>query len=514
MKKQELTNKSGTEKKGQVLQGRSIQRGSELGGLKLEDYFQQINTESFPESLLSILTSPEFSHPINASEKINMISQLQQAYGNAYVHRMIQPKLEISQPNDKYEQEADRVAEEVMRMPEPLVKRQTEAEKAGRPVTRGESFSIIKQVQVGVARQAERGAPATTSTAGGAGLATAPTTKAELTIFGLPLKHIPTRQLELVKPEIELHIPTVPLAFSEFREFPSISKRYADWKVYKKKRDIVAKLRGVNDPALYIDDAIGQWNNASSANRGHFGNNFDDLNPGLNGINRAYLNLLRLYQSKGIMNPMEEVVDKMVRITFFNKETWGHPNLKKALEDAEHLLEKAGFRYNLAQAWAFVPRTFNDNPNKLSRHALGKAIDINFKENPFVTNASDILVIKKVTGVDLGRFENFEEMAKASEDFRKTFNDEWINRQYKILLQYQKKYLLDPRIFYLPEGRLYLEQLELVEAIDERINFLKEYASKGFLNLSQPLQSALVDVCDLEWGGEWEYVKDFMHFQI
>jgi hypothetical protein len=42
---------------------------------------------------------------------------------------LIQPKLTIGQPNDKYEQEADRVADQVMRMPEPkksLVQRQEE----------------------------------------------------------------------------------------------------------------------------------------------------------------------------------------------------------------------------------------------------------------------------------------------------------------------------------------------------------------------------------------------------
>ena len=33
----------------------------------------------------------------------------------------LQPKLKISQPNDKYEHEADRVADAVMRMPEPCV---------------------------------------------------------------------------------------------------------------------------------------------------------------------------------------------------------------------------------------------------------------------------------------------------------------------------------------------------------------------------------------------------------
>lgn len=41
---------------------------------------------------------------------------------------LVQPKLKISQPNDKYEQEADRVADEVMRMPEPKVQRQVGVE--------------------------------------------------------------------------------------------------------------------------------------------------------------------------------------------------------------------------------------------------------------------------------------------------------------------------------------------------------------------------------------------------
>ncbi len=48
----------------------------------------------------------------------------------------IQPKLTINQPGDKYEQEADRVAGQVMRMPEPRLQRQTELEDddAGKPV--------------------------------------------------------------------------------------------------------------------------------------------------------------------------------------------------------------------------------------------------------------------------------------------------------------------------------------------------------------------------------------------
>jgi len=121
MKKQELINKSDTENKGQMLQGRSIQRGSELGGVNeyMKSVFSKIGAENSAEGFISILASPEFSHLVNASQKENMISHLQQTHGNRYIRRVIQAKLKIGQPNDKYEQEADRVADEVMRMPVP-----------------------------------------------------------------------------------------------------------------------------------------------------------------------------------------------------------------------------------------------------------------------------------------------------------------------------------------------------------------------------------------------------------
>jgi Domain of unknown function (DUF4157) len=45
--------------------------------------------------------------------------QLQHTIGNRAVGRFIQAKLEVSKPADVYEQEADRVAEQVMRMPDP-----------------------------------------------------------------------------------------------------------------------------------------------------------------------------------------------------------------------------------------------------------------------------------------------------------------------------------------------------------------------------------------------------------
>ncbi len=57
----------------------------------------------------------------------------QRTIGNQAVQRLIksgtlQAKLKIGQPGDKYEQEADRVADAVMQMPEPGVQRQVEPE--------------------------------------------------------------------------------------------------------------------------------------------------------------------------------------------------------------------------------------------------------------------------------------------------------------------------------------------------------------------------------------------------
>jgi hypothetical protein len=64
-------------------------------------------------------------------ERAPVLLALQQTHGNRYVQRVvagIQAKLVVGQPGDMYEQEADRVAEEVMRMPEPDVQRQVEEE--------------------------------------------------------------------------------------------------------------------------------------------------------------------------------------------------------------------------------------------------------------------------------------------------------------------------------------------------------------------------------------------------
>ena len=83
---------------------------------------------------------------------VDRILYLQRTAWNQAVSRLmrsgaLQTKLRIGQPGDKYEQEADRVADAVMRMPESVVQRQLEPEeeeeirlkKSHRPGSRGHS---------------------------------------------------------------------------------------------------------------------------------------------------------------------------------------------------------------------------------------------------------------------------------------------------------------------------------------------------------------------------------------
>lgn len=57
--------------------------------------------------------------------RISPIQQIQQTIGNRALARLIQAKLTVSQPGDVHEQEADRVADQIMRMPDRLHERQT-----------------------------------------------------------------------------------------------------------------------------------------------------------------------------------------------------------------------------------------------------------------------------------------------------------------------------------------------------------------------------------------------------
>ncbi|MFX0197879.1 MAG: DUF4157 domain-containing protein [Candidatus Hodarchaeota archaeon] len=89
--------------------------------------------ESKKGNSVSKLPKPNFPHPLNSS--VDQILFLQRTTGNQAVQRLIKsgsvhPNLKISQPNDIYEQEADRIAERVLHTPETQVKNQIDSLKA------------------------------------------------------------------------------------------------------------------------------------------------------------------------------------------------------------------------------------------------------------------------------------------------------------------------------------------------------------------------------------------------
>ncbi|NEO15010.1 MULTISPECIES: DUF4157 domain-containing protein [unclassified Moorena] len=66
--------------------------------------------------------------PLGTHSPVHPLLKLQSIIGNQAVNRLIQTKMQVGEPNDVYEKEADSVAAQVMRMSAPPVQNQTEEE--------------------------------------------------------------------------------------------------------------------------------------------------------------------------------------------------------------------------------------------------------------------------------------------------------------------------------------------------------------------------------------------------
>ena len=92
----------------------------------LGDVIGNIRRDGGKPSVDSIATELSSMH---TTQHAHVLLGLQRTHGNRYVQRVvvgIQAELKVGEPGDKYEQEADRVVDAVMRMPEPGVQRQVE----------------------------------------------------------------------------------------------------------------------------------------------------------------------------------------------------------------------------------------------------------------------------------------------------------------------------------------------------------------------------------------------------
>lgn len=86
---------------------------------------------------------------VHATQRAPALLALQQTHGNQYVQRVvsgIQAKLKVGQPGDIYEQEADRVAEQVMRMPEPHMQRECSIYSENEFVQTKPTLSILRSI--------------------------------------------------------------------------------------------------------------------------------------------------------------------------------------------------------------------------------------------------------------------------------------------------------------------------------------------------------------------------------
>jgi hypothetical protein len=124
----------------------------QLGSLR--DVIDNIRRDGGTPSVESIATELSSMH---TAQRAPVLMALQQTHGNRYVQRVvagIQAKLVVGQPGDVYEQEADRVADEVMRMPEPEVQRRAEEEEKEKEELI-QTNPIAEQITPLVQRQAE-----------------------------------------------------------------------------------------------------------------------------------------------------------------------------------------------------------------------------------------------------------------------------------------------------------------------------------------------------------------------
>ncbi|MFO1430274.1 MAG: hypothetical protein U1F76_09060 [Candidatus Competibacteraceae bacterium] len=81
-------------------------------GIDFVDTAKELTAHDHETSSSRAVKVPDGSLPLSLSQPRQL--------GNHFSSRLLQAKLTVGQPNGPYEQEADRVADEVMRMPEPL----------------------------------------------------------------------------------------------------------------------------------------------------------------------------------------------------------------------------------------------------------------------------------------------------------------------------------------------------------------------------------------------------------
>ena len=168
--------------------------------------------------------------------------------------------------------------------------------------------------------------------------------------------------------------------------------------------------------------------------------------------------------------------------------------------------------------------------SKISYHAFGLAIDVNYKGNPFIARSKTVAnIIKRATLLVLGKEINIrirppsgytisqlvERYKKASDALKKYFNfrsnSASLTNRLSKLSSGLKSELIKKSLPTDTTG-----WLKLIKADYTNTTLQKEFASRdpasGFIDLKKELVVALVSHAGLLWGGQYRTGKDFMHF--
>jgi Subtilase family/D-alanyl-D-alanine carboxypeptidase len=229
-------------------------------------------------------------------------------------------------------------------------------------------------------------------------------------------------------------------------------------------------------PTPESGDLRAQWD-AHPRAQGYFSHNF-----------ARYVELAPLYAAHGIPDAAAYLDTNMVTLTFFGHRQDGHRDLVTPLRQAEEAMRGQSVLPAISSFGCLNPRPIRGTSNRLSNHALGRAIDLNPASNPRITQASDFLVISAVVAADLMTETRPEVLSQHSRSFQSGFTEAWAASQ---------------------------TRPDVLAALSDRSTRgrLDSYARTGFCTLFLPLIQALL-AAGLGWGGAYRSSKDFMHFEL
>lgn len=295
----------------------------------------------------------------------------------------LQPKLSISQPGDFYEQEADRVADLVMRMPEPALQRQCVACAAGGPLCQAceeESGTVSRKTKGGEGGEVPLSVQSVLHSPG------LPLTQATRAFFeprfGQDLSHV--------------RIHTGAMASQSAQEVNALAYTVGSHVVFGAGRYAPGTSDGQRMLAHELTHVVQQaGSDGISASEGR----------GVVSRSTSVEGKARPVTIRGLgENRIQRTPSYIVAATFLGNNVSGgvNPVMRDRLQDAETAIEAAFNALPAAQQvdfstgqpttsyvdWAGITSVGGWRSSTTSRHGSGSAVDLNYNTNPYIATGT------------------------------------------------------------------------------------------------------------------------------